>query len=80
MANYYFTTINSKKITPIVAANILLDFSETNRVRGFEFSESGKIYLNSRGLPDTIDNILNKYGLTKDEVEIKDEFSYEEIL
>ena len=80
MANYYFTTIESDKITPQIASEIFLDFSKSNRIRHFEFSEGGIVYLNSRGLPDDLENILSKHNFTEEEVKIRDEFSYEEIL
>lgn len=80
MANYYYTIIESNKITPQIASEIFLDFNKSNRVRHFEFSEGGLVYLNSRGLPDDLEDILNKYNFTEEEIKIRDEFSYEEIL
>ena len=47
MANYYYTMIESNKITPQIASEIFLDFSKSNRVRHFEFAEGGLVYLNS---------------------------------
>ena len=43
------------------------------RVRWFDFSEGGIIKYNSRGLED-VSEILEKYGITEEEIKIEDEF------
>ena len=43
------------------------------RIRWFDFSEGGIIKYNSRGLED-ISEILEKYGITEEEVKVEDEF------
>ena len=74
MANYYYVTIKSDKVTQEVANEIFNVISEKNRVRSFDFIEAGVVSYNTRGLTD-ITEILNKYGFTDEEIEVKDEFT-----
>jgi hypothetical protein len=72
MANYYYVTIKSEKMTQQVAAEILNRFCGTCRVRSFEFNE-GFLKFNTRGLIDITDILVN-YGFNDEEIEVKDEF------
>ena len=72
MANYYYTTIKSDKMTQEVAEKLLAEMTKTNRIRSFVFHE-GYLSYNTRGLPDVY-GILDKAGLVEEEIEIKDEF------
>lgn len=72
MANYYYVTIKSDKITQNVANEILQTIAPKNRIRNFHFVE-GELNYNTRGLTDITD-ILNAYGFIDEEIEIKDEF------
>ena len=73
MANYYYVEIKSEKIDSKVAVEIFNYIMRHQRVRWFDFSEGGIIKYNSRGLED-ISEILEKYGITEEEVKIEDEF------
>lgn len=73
MANYYYVEIKSEKLTQEVAAEIFNHIMRHQRVRWFNFSESGSINYNSRGLED-ISEILEKYGITEEEIKVEDEF------
>ena len=75
MANYYYVTIKSDKMTQEIANEIFNAISEKNRVRSFDFIEAGVVRYNTRGLTD-ITEILNKYDFTDEEIEVKDEFTY----
>lgn len=75
MANYYYVTIKSDKMTQEIASKILQEMTTKNRIRSFEFFERGELKYNTRGLTD-ISEILNEAGFTDKEVEIKDEFTY----
>lgn len=72
MANYYYVTIKSEKMTQEIASKIFQEIASKNLIRTFNF---GKNYLayNTRGLTN-ISNILESAGFTDEEVEIKDEF------
>ena len=72
MANYYYVTIKSEKMTQQVAAEIFNKFSGSCRIRSFDFYK-GFLKYNTRGLIDITD-ILVKYGFTDEEIEVKDEF------
>ena len=73
MANYYYIKIESEKLTQDAVAEIFNYLAENCRVRWFDFSEGGLIKYNTRGLTD-ISKILEKYGITNEEIEIEDEF------
>lgn len=73
MANYYYVEIKSKKIDSKAAVEIFNYIMRHQRVRWFDFSEGGIIKYNSRGLED-ISEILEKYGITEEEVKVEDEF------
>lgn len=72
MANYYYVTIKSDKMTQEVASKILEEMVLKNYVRSFSFHE-GYLTYNTRGLTD-INKILNEAGFTDEEIEVKDEF------
>lgn len=72
MANYYYVTIKSDKMTQNVANEILQTIAPKNRIRNFHFVE-GELNYNTRGLTDITD-VLNAYGFIDEEIEIKDEF------
>lgn len=72
MANYYYVTIKSNKMTQDVAQEIFQLMNEKCKIRYFNFCE-GQLKYNTRGLVDII-NILQKYGLTDEDIIIKDEF------
>jgi hypothetical protein len=72
MANYYYVSIESEKMTQDVASEIFQRIASQGRVRHFEFQQ-GFLNYNSRGLAD-IDDILSKHGFTNEEINIKDEF------
>lgn len=74
MANYYYTTIKSDKMTQNIAAEIFNTLVNKRRVRYFDYDENQLKY-NTRGLID-ITTILEKYGFTNEEVEVKSEFDY----
>ena len=73
MANYYYVEIKSEKLTQEIAVEIFKHIILHQRVRWFDFSESGIIKYNSRGLED-ISKVLEKYGITEEEVKVEDEF------
>ena len=72
MANYYYVTIKSDKMTQEVAAEILQEMATKNLIRAFTYHE-GYLYYNTRGLTD-ISPILNKAGFVDSEIDVKDEF------
>ena len=72
MANFYYVTIKSNKMTQGVANEILQTLVNKCLIRHFDFSE-GYLAYNTRGLID-ISDILNSYDFNDDEIEIKDEF------
>ena len=73
MANYYYVEMKSKKIDSKAAVEIFNYIMHHRRIRWFDFSEGGIIKYNSRGLED-ISEILEKYGITEEEVKVEDEF------
>ena len=72
MANYYYVTIKSDKMTQEVANKIFQRLSTLNLIRHFSFVE-GHLTYNTRGLTDIVD-ILEEYGFTDKDIEVKDEF------
>ena len=74
MANYYYITIKSEKMTQEIAAEIFTEFSKTNKIRNFNYIIDGYLYIDSRGLSMQVGKILDKYGFTDEEIDIKDEF------
>lgn len=72
MANYYYVTIKSDKMTQEVANEIFQEMATKNKIRSFNFHE-GYLTYNTRGLTD-ISEILESVGFTDEEVEVKDEF------
>ena len=74
MANYYWITIKSEKMTQKIAAEIFAELSNSNLIRAFEYSEGGYLHFNSRGVSTRIGRILYEYGFTDEEIEVKDEF------
>ncbi len=76
MANYYYITIESEKMTQNVASEILAELSSSNLIRTFRYNVGGYLHFNSRGVSEKIVKILEKYGFTDEEVEVKDEFDY----
>lgn len=73
MANYYWVKLHSEKITQEVAAEIFIRLSSSCLVRHYNYTEGGHISYNSRGLID-ISDILEKYYIDEEELEIEDEF------
>ena len=74
MANYYWITIKSEKMTQEVAAEIFAELSKSNLIRIFDYSEGGYLHFNSRGVNTQIGKILEKYSFTDKKIEVKDEF------
>lgn len=72
MANYYYVTIKSEKMTQEVANKILQEMVNKNQIRNFVFHE-GYLHYNTRGLAD-IASILNDYDFIDEEIKVKDEF------
>ena len=72
MANYYYVTIKSDKMTQEVAAEILQEMATKNLICAFTYHE-GYLYYNTRGLTD-IGAILEKAGFADSEIDVKDEF------
>ena len=73
MANYYYGSIKSNKLTQEAAIEIF-DVMATNRIRSFVFYEGGKIDFNTRGYPEKLDEKLESLGITDNEIEVEDEF------
>lgn len=80
MANYYYVTIKSDKMTQEVASKIFQKMATSNLIRHFEFT-MGELIYNTRGLTD-IEDILKEYNFTDQDIEIKDEFElvYENLI
>lgn len=74
MANYYWITVKSDKMTQDIASKIFAELSSSNLIRVFEYNEGGYLHFNSRGISARIGKTLEKYGFTDEEVEVKDEF------
>lgn len=72
MANYYYVTIKSEKMTQEIANKIFQEIASKNLIRGFGFHK-GCLTYNTRGLTD-ITTILNEAGIVDEEIEVKDEF------
>lgn len=73
MANYYYVEIESEKLTQEAVAEIFNHIMLHQQVRWFDFYEGGIIKYNSRGLED-VSEILEKYGITEEEIKIENEF------
>ena len=81
MANYWYVDINSNNLTAEAAGEILKYTGENHLIRSFSYHHgdcvngklSGELHMNTRGLPNIVD-ILEKYGITEDEMEWEDEF------
>ena len=69
MANYYYVTIKSDKMTQDIAAKIFDKAAKNHRIRYFDYDEN-HLKFNTRGLPD-IGDILESYGFKDEEVEVK---------
>lgn len=74
MANYYYVTIKSDKMTQEIAGKIFLEITSKNFIRGFSFYK-GYLAYNTKGLTD-ITAILNEAGIVDEEIEVKDEFEF----
>ena len=72
MANYYSTKIESNKCSQEMAGEIFQKLMNKSRVRDFSFIETGCLSYNTRGLLD-ISDILERYGISENEISIKDE-------
>lgn len=79
MANYYYTTIKSDKMTQKIAAEIFNKLAEERKVRYFNYNEN-QLKFNTHGLVD-IQNVLDKHNIKEEEMKVKDEFElvYENI-
>lgn len=81
MANYYYVDINSDNLTAEAASEILKYADKNHLVRDFAYRHGeykagkigGELHLYIRGLPDIV-SILEKYGITEDEIKWEDEF------
>ena len=81
MANYWYVDINSNNLTAEAASEILKYTGENHLIRSFNYNhgnyENGKVggelHMNTRGLPNIV-SILEKYGITEDELKWEDEF------
>ena len=74
MANYYYITIKSDKMTQDIAAEIFNTLIKKSRVRYFDYDENQLKY-STRGLID-IQKIIDKYNISKEEIMISDEFEF----
>lgn len=81
MANYWYINIKSNNLTVEAASEILKYTGENHLIRSFDYIHGnyvdgklgGELHMNTRGLPNII-SILEKYGITEDEIEWEDEF------
>ena len=80
MANYYWITVKSNKMTQDVASKIFAELSSSNLIRVFEYNEGGYLHFNSRGVSAQIGKILEKYGFTDEEIDVIDEFEEKDSL
>ena len=76
--NYYNIEIKSEKLTAAVAAELLNKMGEHNLIENFSYHHSrehqgGQLSSYTRGLPNIV-SILEKYGITEDEMKWEDEF------
>lgn len=74
MANYYYITIKSDKMTQDIAAEIFSILVNKSRVRYFNYDENQLKY-SIRGLVD-IQKVIDKYNINKEEVMISNEFDF----
>ena len=79
MANHYYVTIKSEKMTQIVANKILQKTAPEREIRRFDF-HPGYLFYNTNGLSD-ISDILNEYDFNDEEIEVKDlyDLAYEQM-
>ena len=81
MANYWYVDINSNNLTAEAASEILKYTGENHLIRNFSYNHGnyvdgkfgGELHMNTRGLPNII-SILEKYGITEEEMKWEDEF------
>lgn len=81
MANYWYVDINSNNLTAEAASEILKYTGENHLIRSFSYYHGnftdgkfgGELHMNTRGLPNIV-SILEKYGITEDELKWEDEF------
>lgn len=81
MANYWYIDINSNNLTAEAAGEILKYTGENHLIRSFSYNHDnyvdgkfgGELHMNTRGLPNIV-GILEKYGITEDEMKWEDEF------
>lgn len=81
MANYWYINIKSNNLTVEAASEILKYTGENHLIRSFDYIHGnyvdgklgGELHMNTRGLPNII-SILEKYGITEDEIKWEDEF------
>lgn len=81
MANYWYVDINSNNLTAEAASEILKYTGESHLIRSFNYNHGacvngkigGELHMNTRGLPNIV-SILEKYGITEDEIKWEDEF------
>lgn len=81
MANYWYINIKSNNLTVKAASEILKYTGENHLIRSFDYIHGnyvdgklgGELHMNTRGLPNII-SILEKYGITEDEIKWEDEF------
>ena len=72
MANYYSIRIESNKCSQEMASEIFQKLINKSHVRDFSFIETECLSYNTRGLLD-ISDILERYGISDNEISIKDE-------
>ena len=81
MANYGYVDINSNNLTVEAASEILKYTGENHLIRSFNYNHGnyvngklgGELHMNTRGLPNIV-SILEKYGITENEMKWEDEF------
>lgn len=81
MANYWYINIKSNNLTVEAASEILKYTGENHLIRSFDYIHGnyvdgklgGELHMNTRGLPNIV-SILEKYGITEDEMKWEDEF------
>lgn len=81
MANYWYINVKSNNLTVEAASEILKYTGENHLIRSFHYHHGdcvdgklgGEVHMNTRGLPNIV-AILEKYGITEDEMKWEDEF------
>lgn len=81
MSNYYYVDINSDNLTIEAASEILKYAGKNHLVRDFAYHHGeykdgkigGELHMYIRGLPSIV-SILEKYGITENEIKWEDEF------